>query len=526
MAEICEADVSMDQVGIKGSVPQCTTNEMIKSGLVDFTWTPPSVGSPVTQRIAVITRYRYCVFPEGLILGKHVYSTTLLPGEEQTLEVFQSQKTETEQKSTQSVEEDFAQEHQTSMSEEAEKKTDTNKSISGTVSGGGQFGLYNVQASVTASYAKNEQQFQKSSTTSTQKAQSRTNRKNDLSVGTKTDVTTSTRSTRTIRNPNLCQSVTWSFFQLNRRMRTRLIADRVSFDVFGAGTESTSFPPFFAQKLSGVVQQIKTPRPTPEELLQKVKDLKLTPDTVSHPFTNAVGAGIIATVAQAVTTPVSDPESVTAIRPEVAGNFASALKELDINELADKAIAIGGIIPNPSTDTTAFKNAIADSTSPTSVVSLIFGTNITLPIVFDENVVDVATTSMHSEATTSKCMGCDTHTAIEQVIEREQLALAREQARRNLLQGGAIYGAVKAQTGPVKGAIVQAKQQGGAILSQTVTDDDGNYAFGFGTAYGTSGIAIEVAVVSPLPLPFTTATPTPSTVFFAAQQIELNFVLT
>jgi hypothetical protein len=89
---------------------------------------PLTVTHPVLRLIPTV-RYRVCLFPLGFGLGKHLYSTTLVPGEETEIEIFRSTKVADELSKKFSVEETFSQELSNTIQNEWSNKQNSNFKI-------------------------------------------------------------------------------------------------------------------------------------------------------------------------------------------------------------------------------------------------------------------------------------------------------------------------------------------------------------------------------------------------------------
>jgi hypothetical protein len=476
----------------------------------------------VEQLISVTTSYRYCLVPEGFGIGKHLYSTTLLPGEEQELEVFQSQKTETELKSSRSVETEFLEEYEQVVQEETQKTEESNFSISGGLDAGVNLGIVSIGAEVDAAHSTKEINFHKQATSDTHKTSDRATRKNDLSMSNKTEVVTTTRSTRRIRNPNLCQSVTWSFFQLQRRVRVKLILESIAFDLFDKGGNlSSSLVPVFFKTAQATLRDFRIPRPSGEEVLAQ-----------------AQADGLVSTTPLEGVAPRIAPSVINAAQDRIGASLQFAVKKRDLDDLASRAEALllfqapfltplGTFAGTPDL-ATARANFIA-AVQARIIEPLTAAVGGALPpFVATEEVVDIATNSMHAEATTSRCMGCDTHTALEQKLEREKLALERDKLRKEVLAGASITGSVKSVEGLLPGVVVQLTDRGqtpSAVIGQTVADEAGNFSFGVAGMLPTGGRQLRLAVVPPFPARFNSPTPEQVDFTFDGRQVEIHFFM-
>jgi hypothetical protein len=530
MADICEANIPHEQLEISGATQQCQATGIERTSLVRLLWAPAgSAGTPesapndyVAQFIAVTTTYRYCVFPEGFGIGKHLYSTTLLPGEEQELETFQSQKTETELKSSNSVETEFLEEFENVIQEETQKTEESNFSVSGGLNVGVNLGVVSIGAKGDIAHSTKEINFHKQATSDTHKTSDRTTRKNDLSMGTKTEVTSTTRSTRRVRNPNLCQSVTWSFFQLQRRVRVKLILESLTFDIFdkGALMTSTLIPQAFKGQ-QPTLRDFRIPRPTREEVLAQAQSDSL--------FSTAPYQGLA---------PSMSPSVINAAQERVGFALQFAVKKRDLDDLVARAEELAVFVPGFETSLGTFTGTPDVPTARQNFRAAVQARVIDPltaavdgalpPFVAVEEVLDIATNSMHAEATTSRCMGCDTHTALEQKLEREKLALERDKLRKEVLAGASIMGSVKSIEGTMSGVVIALTDRGQTpfvVIAQTVTDEAGNFSFGVAGIFPSSGRSLRLAVVPPFPERFDTPTPQQVDFTFDGRQVEIHFFM-
>src|SRR5919202_954780 len=114
MADICESHIPIEQLANIEVCDECHTSFVERTTVIEV---------PETNfRLAPTIRYRVCVQPRGFGLGKHLYSTTLVPGEEIDLEFFRSEKVTEELSKQFSVEETFSQELSSTIQNEWSNK--------------------------------------------------------------------------------------------------------------------------------------------------------------------------------------------------------------------------------------------------------------------------------------------------------------------------------------------------------------------------------------------------------------------
>ena len=164
---------------------------------------------------------------EGFAGGNLINAFSLLPGEENEIEVIRKSKYSRELHMEQSIENEFESEVTDTMRLELGASQDFNFSQS---AGGGFdfFGLVEANASASASqHLHFDQNFFKETI---RKSATRISRKYDISMDIKTEVENKFRSLRKIKNPNPCKVVTYFFKQLNKKFKVEVSLVDVRYD--------------------------------------------------------------------------------------------------------------------------------------------------------------------------------------------------------------------------------------------------------------------------------------------------------
>jgi hypothetical protein len=479
MAEICENQVSIQQIEPQGFCDICHTSFINRTTAITL------------DKVTLIPtlRYRVGVCILGFGLGKHLYSTTLVPGEEIELEIFRSTKTVEELSKETSVEETFAQELSSTIQDEWSNKQSSNFKIGGGVTASLDLGIFSIGGHVEPEYSTQEETFQKTFSEFVRKSQAKTDRKFDVRMDVKTETVSSERSTRKLRNFNQCQPVTYNYFQLMRKMRLEMVIDALTFDVIEVTTQQPLHPVLTAS-LGAVLNVARFTPPRSQEILSA-----LTPAQV----------GIHTAAAGALTPPTLQVAQATVQHPLIADDFNRPVRQLTLEQL--EKLATAQMDPDVRKQVLELAQRLA-AQFPVGTV-----------VLTEEFCVN--TTGMTVEAFTGHCLACDTHTALVMQAELDKLRADLLKAKLDGATTATVHGFVRTATGPLAGAVVRLKR-GSTVLSESVTDDDGLYTFSVkGLAEGDDSLTVDVAT-----LPTGLSSTTPSNVSFKNNKapVQVDFV--
>jgi hypothetical protein len=434
MAQICEDQVPAQQLEPQGFCDICYTSFISRASAIT-----------VTGNLSLVPTLRYrvrlCVL--GFGLGRHLYSTTLVPGEEIELEIFRSTKTTDELSKETSIEETFSQELSSTVQDEWSNKQDSNFKIGGGVTASLDLGIFSIGGHVEPEYSTQEETFQKTFSEFVQKSQAKTDRKFDVRMDVKTETVSSERSTRKLRNFNQCQPVTYNYFQLMRRMKLELIIDSLTFDV--VDIKQRPLHPVLTARLGALLNVARFTPPRAQEILSAIAPTSPVVG-VAPTFAAAAAGPPVAVVAQA-----------TVQHPVIADDFNRPVRQLTLQQLESL------VIPGLEQGVQQLVRDLAERL----VKQFAIGT-VTVTEEFCVN-----TTGVTVEAVTGRCLACDTHTALVQAAEVDKL---RADLLKEKLADAApgVHGFVRSATGPVTGAVVRLQKQAVA-LGATVTDSEGLY---------------------------------------------------
>jgi hypothetical protein len=497
MANICESKVPIDQLRTIGVCDECYNSFITRTTAIEVP------NTPADTKISLIPslRYRICLKPLGFGLGRHLYSQTLLPGEEIELEVFRSSKVAEELSKEFSVEETFAQETSSTIQNEWSNKQSSNYKIGGGVSASLDLGIFSIGGHVEPEYSTQEETFQKTFGEFVSKSQAKTDRKFDTHIGLKTETVSTTRSTRKIRNFNQCQPVTYNFFQLMRKMRTEMIIDSITFDVI---TSKETVSPVLTATLGGLLNTARFTPPRSQEILSAL------PGPVIGTGSNIANAAIPAAVIS--TPPTSFVAQATVLHSIVADNFDRPMRQLTRDQLE---LAIASMPP----DQQKAVRELADRLISKFPID---------KVVFSKEFC-VNTNGMTVEAFTGRCLACDTHTALTQQTEREKARADLLKTKLAAVATATVFGFVQTAEGPVSGAVVQLRfagtvvgSPGPKIFGETITDSDGLYIL---SAKGLAGPG-DSLIVEAIKLPTGLSKTSPANAQFKRSDapVQVDFV--
>lgn len=166
----------------------------------------------------ITRKYRWDTCDIGIGIGRHAYSITLLPSEEVELEEVRRDKFSRalhDQRST-------SAEFELSVEETVRDDLSVKDSYFFEHVGENNFKIFGQKRKGQRTYRDAVETLHQTLSQTVTKAAARVSAKNEIAVDIKSEVDNVYRSTRTIRNPNSCQPVTYHFYQLARRMRRRL----------------------------------------------------------------------------------------------------------------------------------------------------------------------------------------------------------------------------------------------------------------------------------------------------------------
>lgn len=178
--------------------------------------------------VTFVYELRNCL--EGFTSGDLLYAMSLLPKEEQEVEIVQKSRFERALHEQRSVESHFENEFMNTLRTQASLSHDVNTNVSG--GGGIDLGIFEVGASASVSTATH---FATSVFAETvNKTSIAVSNHYEMSVDTKTEIENKYRSVRKISNPNACRVVTYFFKQLNKKYSLEIVLIDVRFDLIRA----------------------------------------------------------------------------------------------------------------------------------------------------------------------------------------------------------------------------------------------------------------------------------------------------
>lgn len=198
-------------------------------------------------RLVITRNYQIKNCFEGFAPGNLINAFSLLPGEEQEVEIVRRSKYSKALHEERSVESEFESELQNTMRVELNSSQDFNFTQS---AGGGFnfFGLFGGGAEVTA-----EQDFSFDQSFFNEviaKTSLSVSRKYDVAIDIKTEVENKFRSLRKIKNPNDCKVVTYFFKQLHKKYSFEVSLLSVKFDIV------RTLPSIFGNRSPFILKQL------------------------------------------------------------------------------------------------------------------------------------------------------------------------------------------------------------------------------------------------------------------------------
>lgn len=454
MADICESRVPLEQLEAIKACDACHTS---------FVTHTSGVSTAASHSLVATVRYQICLHARGFGLGRHLYSLTLVPGEEVELEVFRFSRVEEELSKELSTEESFSQELFTSIQKEWSNRESSNTKVSSGAETGVLMDIIGVGMHDERQAVLQEETFQSGFRDFAARARAQVDRRFDIHMDLKSETVASTRSTRRVRNFNRCQPVTYNYFQLMRRLRLEVLVDSLTFDI-------TRQPhPLLTQRTRAILHTASFTPPRAREILAAIP----TPAhglQITDQQRTLAGLPPVAAVAEA-----------TVQHPIIADDFNHPARQLSLEQLA--------LLPlEPAVRRAALKLA-----------GRLQGRFPAGKVVFAQDLC-VNTTGVTCEAFTGRCLACDTHVALVDRAEDERM---RNELMGSKLEGlrATVHGFVRTPAGTpagaVAGAVVRLSREA-TVLGETVTDADGLYVFPwFGLAETGQELTVEVVTLPP-----------------------------
>lgn len=217
MIHICELDVPRQKLL---ECPPCTEFFFERISPVEFVIRQKRIPITVVRRYLLRTCYL------GLGVGQHVYSMTMLPGEETEIEIVRRSKFSRALHEQRSVESEFRFELQNTARDEWSSEEESNFEVSAEAG----FKIFGIGAKTRGKYAGRERNAEEHFREVISKSSSKVSQKYEIAIDTKTEVENQYRSVRKIKNPNPCQPVIYNYFQLAKKFRSELILTDLRFD--------------------------------------------------------------------------------------------------------------------------------------------------------------------------------------------------------------------------------------------------------------------------------------------------------
>lgn len=186
---------------------------------------PFAIGNYILY-ITYLYEMRNCF--QGFTNGDLLYAMSLLPKEEQEVEIVQRTRYERSLHEQQSVEMEFESEFMNTLRLEASARHDIN--VSASAEGG--FNFLDIVKAGASTSGSSSAHFESSVFNETVvRASSKVSRHYDVAVDIKTEMENQYRSLRRIVNPNECRVVTYFFKQLNKKYSLEVALVDVRFDL-------------------------------------------------------------------------------------------------------------------------------------------------------------------------------------------------------------------------------------------------------------------------------------------------------
>ncbi|MFP2995974.1 hypothetical protein ABN763_08685 [Spongiivirga sp. MCCC 1A20706] len=359
-------------------------------------------------RLVITRNYQIKTCFEGFAPGNLINAFSLLPGEEQEVEIVRRSKYSKALHEERSVESEFESELQNTMRVELNSSQDFNFTQS---AGGGFnfFGLFGGGAEVTA-----EQDFSFDQSFFNEviaKTSLSVSRKYDVAIDIKTEVENRFRSLRKIKNPNDCKVVTYFFKQLHKKYSFEVSLLSVKFDIVRV------LPPIFGNRSPFILKQLAV---SDNQEILPVKTLELA-DVGSRNLaaSNIASSATFATAAVSAARPsknVSVSRSFEQLNPREERQFL----ELDDALLNNRFAVLN--VPTKS------KNAILRR------IKAIKDSKFNKPRVVHKTEYCVRTHNVIAEPKVSECSICDCGCADHKDPDLRKLEIEKLQVEIDLLK--------------------------------------------------------------------------------------------
>jgi len=352
--------------------------------------------------IAVTITYRVDVEPNGYTLGRHLYSVPLTPGEEVEIEIFRSSKVERELSQQYSTEVEFVEEFSNTCKYEWSKERTSNYKEGGGVSGKIDLGFIEFGGHYEPEYSETEREFERVIGECVHKTKLRVDRKFDVHIGLKTEVENRYRSTRKLKNPNLCRTLTYNYFQLMRKVKVTVTRVGLKFDY-------VSVPPrILVTHIPAVIRSYVMPFPE-IKTIQAVREEKSgsgssNPES-AHETTSVTGSYVRMAYAPGAgpELQVSTPAVKTLLQPMVE---EPRVLELSKEVLLSKMLREKVIVEDQKK---AMDEVLEDLRKKFPVGKIV-----------SEREVCINTNSMHVEPMMGTCLACEDHDIKMRRMEMEK----------------------------------------------------------------------------------------------------------
>ena len=163
---------------------------------------------------------------EGMAKGPYLNTLTLLPGEEMELEIIKKSKYQTELHEQQSVESEFESQFESTTREELHKYREFNFETK--LEAG--FELFGIGAKTETEISVETHNYEELFKETVQSSSVKVSKKHDITIDIKSELESSFRSLRKVKNPNECHPVLYLMSQLMKKFKTSLHLVKVTWD--------------------------------------------------------------------------------------------------------------------------------------------------------------------------------------------------------------------------------------------------------------------------------------------------------
>ncbi|MCF6323990.1 MAG: hypothetical protein L3J89_06685 [Gammaproteobacteria bacterium] len=331
MSQICLADIP------RTTYTEC--DKCIDSYLTYSETTYPVVGGQTV--VCTLTRkYRWRTCHMGLAVGRHVYSITLLPGEEVELEVVRREKFTTALHEQNSIEQELEFEIQETLREEWSQKSDALYESTKQ----NNWKVFGQKRQTINQYRDEVALFESTMSEVVSTAAARVSAKYETSIDIKTEVENKYRAVRKVKNPNRCQPVTFHYFQLVKKIRRELFLVEQTYDCSSPAADTTPAPGLTTYRTSAGRPQNLRPRvvaPPPQWTLTEPAVSVTTEAACGDPVSSPIESVITVPFEQPVTKQLSKNRVIADIRA-TAGDEAAREMQQHLDQIDDIADPSGG----------------------------------------------------------------------------------------------------------------------------------------------------------------------------------------